>query len=194
MRLIKIQFLKGPLSYTHVKPHRIVQGGWVSYSHMQHACYTLWNIKLFHFLVPACSADISTTGSERTPYITQKQALLESHMYLQVSSRNMQAWGKKRKVTSDTEHTIISQRECNKNDQEIFTVCRTCHFNTTRIQGHSWTLPSQLHSLPSSQYTSLRSIWLFLTSLYGSSKHIFLIRILYALAPHPSHMPSPSPL
>jgi len=95
--LIKIQFLKEPLWYTYVKPHGIVQGGWVSYSHMQHACYTLWNIKLFHFLVPACSADISTTGSERTAYITQKQALLESHMYLQVSSRNTQAWGKKRR-------------------------------------------------------------------------------------------------
>lgn len=74
------------------KPQRIVQEGWVNYSYMQHACYTLWNIKLFHFLVPACSADISTTGSERTAYITQKQALLESHMYLQVRSRNTQLW------------------------------------------------------------------------------------------------------
>ena len=148
------------------KPHRIVQGGWVNDSHVQHACYTLWNIKLFHFLVPACSADICTTGSERTAYITQKQALLESHMYLQVSSRNTQAWGKKRKMTSDTEHTIISQRWCNKNGQGNFTVCRTCHFNTTSIKGHSWTPLSQLYSLPSSQCTSLWSILLFFSHPY----------------------------
>jgi hypothetical protein len=102
MKRIKIQFLK-ELLYTS-KPHRIVQGGWVNYSHMQHACYTLRKINLFHLLVPACSADISTTGSERTAYITQKRALLESHIYLQVRSRNTQAWGKKRKVTSDQEH------------------------------------------------------------------------------------------
>ena len=148
------------------KPQRIVQEGWVNYSHMQHACYTLWNIKLFHFLVPACSADISTTGSERTAYITQKQALLESHMYLQVRSRNTQALGKNRKVTSDTEHTINSQRWCNKNGQGNFTACKTCHFNTTRIKGHYWTLPSQWYPLPSSQYTSLWSVLLFVSHPY----------------------------
>lgn len=135
------------------KPHGIVQGGWLNYSHVQHACYTLWNIKLFHFLVPACSADISTTGSERTAYITQKHALLESHMYLQVSSRNTQAWGKKRKVTSDTEHTIISQRWCNKMVRRILLFAEPAISTppgSKATLGHSSAsyIPSHPHNVP----------------------------------------------
>ena len=145
--------------------------------------------------MPACSADISTTGSERTAYITQKQALLESYMYLQVSSCNTQAWGKKRR---EKWHQIQNTQSFHK-DGVTKMVRGILLFAEPAIStppgpkatlGHSPAsyIPSHPHNiLPYDQSV-------FLTSLCGSSKHIFLTRILYALAPHPSHMPSLSPL